>query len=439
MRNIILIVLILAITQLVADPFDNPISLSLGDAFMLRSTDFRALGWNPAQLSRFDNKLTLGLGRVNFNLNNNSLSLSFYNDLMGKKLDENGKQELLDKIPESGLGLDLNIGGASPLFSLTYKNFAFTSTADLLATSRFSHELFDFLIDDLVFKKYDFSDSRGQMAAVIEYHFGYGHKVPVNDYLSLDLPPIYTGIGIGYIYGINYAEITRIRSEFINSEYGITMDNYIKIRTSGVKRGQGEDDDEIDFNSGLSAKGSGFRMDLGFASELSPELTIGLSLKNIFGVIVWREDCEEHIFSTYGDSLYLYMEDEDLDDAITSTDTTYTISKITQNIPFEIHFGAKYQLSKLNLFADYVQGFDTSVYTSAQPKLSLGGEYFLLKWLPLRLGFGLGEERSSHFSLGSGLVFRKFELNWASRTYYSPIASYSKGMSFALSMMLKFN
>lgn len=436
MRRNILLISLLLVSCLVADSFDNPVSISLGDAFMLRSNDVRCLGWNPAQLSKFQHKITLGLGTANVYLSNNTLSLSYYNSLMGKNLSDSDIQDLLDRIPDSGLGLDLNLGGSGPATTISFNNFAFSVSGNVLTSARFSKELFEFILDDLEFKKYDFSDSRGQLAAVMEYQFGYGHKVLLNEYIPYEFPPVYAGINIGYIMGMTYAEITEINAEFVNSTDGMMLDNYVKIRTAGLERD--EENNEINTDTGNVFNGKGFRMDIGFVSEVSEELTVGLNLKNMFGVVVWNTNCEEHVFSAYGDSLYLYMEDEELEDLIDDTDTTYTINKITQNIPFEIHLGAKYELNKFDLYFDLVQGFDTSVFTSSKPKFSFGGEYDILRWLPIRTGFGFGDERSSHFSIGSGFVFNKFEFNWATRTYFSPIASYSKGMSLSFGMMLKF-
>lgn len=436
MKTTIILLMLISFSCLLTDAIDNPVSISLGDAFMLRTHDYRALGWNPAQLANFERKVTLGLGSLNFFLGNNTLSLNFYNDLMGKNLSASDKQDLLDRIPDSGFGLDADIGGTSPLLAIAYNNFAFKNTATLLTTGRFSKELFEFIIDDLEFKSYDFSDSRGELATVSEYQFGYGHKTLLNEYLPYEFPPVYAGISMSYILGVNYAKLSRIDAQMINSPDGIVLDNYVKIKTAGVQRD--EETDDIEINSGSMFKGRGFRMDLGFVSEINEDLTVGLGLKNMFGVIVWNKDCEEHVFSAYGDSLFIYMEDEEFDEVVTDTDTTYSINKITQNIPFEIHLGATYKWQNFDFYGDFVQGFATSVYTSAKPKFSLGAEYDILHWLPVRVGFGFGDERSSHFSLGSGFVFRKFELNWASRTYFSPLAAYAKGMSFSLGMLLKF-
>lgn len=436
MKKIIIFILVFSFTVLVADSFDNPVSISLGDASMLRTTDYRCLGWNPSLLYKYQQKITVGLGNYNVFLSNNTLSLKYYNSLMGKKMNESDKQEFLDRIPDSGLGFDINLNVSAPLLALTYKNFAFKNIVDVLTTAKFSKKMFEFIIDDIELKDYDFSDNNGEMAFVMEYNFGYGHKTPLNEYIPYDFPPVYTGISMGYILGMNYAKIVDVESTFSNSADGISIDNYVKARTSGIIRDMEED--EVETNPDGTINGHGFRMDLGFTSAITEQLTVGLSFKNMFGVIVWDNACQEHVFTAYGDSLYAYMEDEELEDEITDSDTSYSISKITQNIPFEIHLAAKYQWKMFDLYLDYVQGFDNSVYTSAKPKISLGAEYDILQWLPVRAGFGFGDDRSSHFSLGSGFVFKRFEFNWASRTYFSPLAAFSKGMTLSLGMMLKF-
>ncbi len=438
MKKIIFISIIFSFISLnlIADTFDNPVSISLGDAYLIKASGYRALGWNPANLALYDNKFTISLSNLNLNITNNAFSIAFYNDLVGQVLDEGDEQDILDRIPDSGFGLYADVSFEPMITSFSYKNFAFSSTANFLSTIRFSKGLFEFLIEDIEFQEYDFSDCKGELVGFYENRLGYAQKLRLKDLLPYGLPPIYGGISISYIMGVSYAKISKLEASLINSQDGATIDANVKIKTCGIKR----EDDEFSFSAEteITFPGSGFRMDIGFLSKLNENITVGLAFKNLFGSITWSNDCQQHIFSAYGDSIFAYSGDYDFGDQFEEVDTTYSISEIKQTIPFEIHMGGKYELKVFNLYADYVQGFESSAFTSSKPKISLGAEYDILKWLPIRLGFGFGDERSSHYSLGSGLEFKTFAFSWALRSYYSPVPSYAKGLSYSAGVILKF-
>ncbi len=82
MKKIIILSILLATISVTlwTDTFDNPISIGLGDAYLIKASGFRALGWNPANLALYENKIELSLSHANFGLTNNTLSLAFYND-----------------------------------------------------------------------------------------------------------------------------------------------------------------------------------------------------------------------------------------------------------------------------------------------------------------------------------------------------------------------
>ena len=436
MKKIIFISIIFLFISfnLIADTFDNPVSISLGDAYLIKATGYRALGWNPANLALFDNKFTISLSDLNLGITNNAFSIAFYNDIVGQYLDEGDEQDILDRIPDTGFGLDFDLGFTPMITSFSYKNYAFSSTASVLSTIRFSKGLFEFLIEDIEFQEYDFSDCNGEVVGFYEQRLGYAQKLRLKDLLPYALPPIYGGFSISYIMGIGYAKISKLESSLINSPDGAEIDAEVKIVTSGIKR----EDDEFSYEPEKTFPGSGFRMDIGFLSKLNENITVGLAFKNLFGNITWSSDCRKHIFSAYGDSICAYSGSYDFGDQFDDVDTTYSVSELKQTIPFEIHMGGKYEWKVFNFYADYVQGFKSSAFTSSKPKISLGAEYDILKWLPIRVGFGFGDERSSHYSLGSGLEFKTFAFSWALRSYYSPFLSYSKGLIYSAGAILKF-
>jgi hypothetical protein len=432
------ILLFLYADILFANNLPNPKSLALGDAFLTKASGFQSLDWNPANLGLRENFITLNLFQVNSDVSNNSFSLKFYNNTVGDSLDDGEEQDLLNRIPDSGFGIDTDVSLCVPITSfsvnLPFGNFALSTSGISSASIGISKELFNFVINDIEFDKYDFPNNKGEAVAFIETKFGYGERLPIErfSYLSAvseDLPPIYAGLGFGYIFGLGYAKITDCQSSFNNSADGMTLDSKLTIRTAGYNT------DESELSGGQAGKG--FRANIGFYSQINENISAGLTLNNLFGGIKWRKNCEEHLVSVYGDSLFLYSE-EGFDSLVTDTDTTYSISSFKQRIPFEFHLGGSYKLKNYDFYLDYVQGFDNSAFTSAKPKISLGAEYYPLGWLPLRAGIGFGGGRPSHFSFGYGLEFKNFEFNFGLRNYGSPLPGYTKGMAFSLGTMLKF-
>jgi hypothetical protein len=88
---------------------------------------------------------------------------------------------------------------------------------------------------------------------------------------------------------------------------------------------------------------------------------------------------------------------------------------------------------RLTLGLAWEQGFRNGPAVSKAPYLALGGEYYLIKWLPLRAGLGLGGYLGAFGSLGFGLDFSGFSLDFAfaNRGVFKP-----KGVAFALTMDL---
>ncbi|MBC8527001.1 MAG: hypothetical protein H8D22_09145, partial [Candidatus Cloacimonetes bacterium] len=420
-KNIIAILTILSFSTIIyANSFDNPKSMALGDAYLTKASGFQAVDWNPANLGLIKNFVTINLFQLNSKVSNNSFSLAYYNDLMGKYLDESDKQDLLDRIPNSGFCIDMNSGFNIPVTSFSVWKLALSVNAHAKASVELSKEYFDIILHgNKLGKVYDFSDNTGEAISYIETRLGYGDLLPISLISSKleDIPPIYGGISLGYIYGIGYAKISDFKSRFGTSDSLMLIDNDIIAKTAGYNT----DDSKASIEDGNPA-GIGFRANIGFFSPITKDISVGLAFNNLFGTINWNEDCEEHCMHIYTDTLTI----DNWDDSLL-VDTTYSIDSFKQSIPFEIHLGGSYKLKKYNFYLDYVQGFGKSILTSKKPKISLGAEYWTFKWLPLRVGMGFGGDEGLHFAFGTGIEFKNFEFNWAIRNHGAILPQSSKG------------
>jgi len=406
-------------------------SLALGDAFITKASGYAAVNWNPANLGANYNPLSFNLFHVSIDASNNSFSLDYYNSLMGKYLDDDDKEDLLQRIPDDQLQFKSGLGTQLPLFSFSIGHFGFTPQVVIGMSTGLSKRLLEFVVEDIEFTEYNFSDTDGEAVAFGEVKIGYGQKLPLENLLPPHIPPIYGGISLGYMLGIGYAKVTDMESSFINSIDGMQLDNSIKIRTAGYNT----EEEELSVIAG-----SGMRLDIGFFSHITENIDVGVAIRNLFASIKWDDNCEEHVISIYSDSSFNTVDlMDEVDSLIIDTDTTYTIGSITQKIPVELHLGGSYKVMKnLNLYLDYVQGFKNSALTSSKPKFSLGCEYYPIAWLPIRAGIGLGGEKPSHFSFGSGVELRNFEFSCSIRSYGSPIPIHTKGTAIALESNIRF-
>ena len=76
--------------------------------------------------------------------------------------------------------------------------------------------------------------------------------------------------------------------------------------------------------------------------------------------------------------------------------------------------------------------------SSTKPRLSIGAEYQLLSFLPLRSGYSVGGGRTSAFSFGSGVRFLGFYLDAAVLTGTSGTIYSAKGANIAISTGFQF-
>lgn len=87
------------------------------------------------------------------------------------------------------------------------------------------------------------------------------------------------------------------------------------------------------------------------------------------------------------------------------------VHKIHASLPTMLHIGAYYKSGKLGLMFDYDKGMNKIGMNTLNSSLSLGAEYYLLSFLPLRVGYRTGGMTSNSFSLGTGIEFRNFHFD----------------------------
>lgn len=432
MKKITLIlILILMAGSLYGITLSNPVSVALGDAYIARARGFECLHWNPANLGMIDDYMTFNLFQITSDVRNNALSLGYYNDLMGKYLNADDKQEFLDKMPDTGMSLNVNAGVHMP-FSMSIWKVALTINTMVRSSVGLSKEYFDLILHgNEIGVTYNMEDNRGRAVAFIETKVGYGDRIPMESITSsfADLPPLYGGISFGMITGLAHAQVDEFETEFSTNDSVMTIYNNLLIKTAGYDT----DDNKIIASSIFPGAGAGFRMNLGLTSPINDKITASLAIKNLFGNITWTEATEEHMIKVEAFDMTI----NSWNDSVT-VDSTYDIPDYSQKIPVEIHIGGSYKLGSVTIYSDYVQGFERSLFTSAKPKISVGAEYYPLYWLPLRAGFGFGGGERAHFSIGTGLDFKNFNFDWGLSYYTSPFYTAATGLKLSFGAELAF-
>lgn len=433
-KIVILLSLFLFTCALYAVDIANPVSIALGDAYIAKARGCHSLNWNPANLGIVTNSMTFNLFQVTADVSNNAFDLGYYNDLMGKELNEDDEQEFLDRIPDDGFSLKASADLHLPL-SLSIGKFGFAINALVRSSVNLGKDYFDIVLNgNEIGETFNFENNEGSAISFSELKLGYGDKIPVDKIIgsSADFPPIYGGFSIGYIHGLAYGEIMDFTTEFSTNDSVLEVHNNLLIRTAGYDT----ENDEIIASSVFPGAGSGFRVSLGLTSPITDKITASLAINNLFASINWTEACEEHHITVDADNFVLY-DWEDFKDSL-EVDTTYKVDDFSTSIPAEIHMGGSYKLNQFTFYGDYVQGFDNSLLTSAKPKFAFGAEYMPLKWLPVRAGFGFGGDEKPHFSFGSGFELQNFEFSWGVSYYTSPIYTTATGLKFALGALFAF-
>jgi hypothetical protein len=271
-------------------------------------------------------------------------------------------------------------------------------------------------IVDLVLNGNSYADSidiTGSYSDGISYAaLGLSYGLPLYESGTRQLA---VGATVSYLRGIAVEQLVELRGLAATFATGFEGEGKAIIRTA--------------------TGGSGFGLDLGAAFKFNDSYTAGVRIENVLGSIKWSNDCEEHGYIFSFDTATV---DDFDDDIVTSDDYSKNIDAFSTSLPAVMNVGLAKTSGRLLLAIDWVQGFRASAGSSTKPRLALGAEYGVFGFLPLRLGFMAGGDRSPAFSLGSGLNLGGFYLDAAVITGSSMTVYSAKGANLALSTGIQF-
>ncbi|KAA3619902.1 MAG: hypothetical protein DWQ05_04035 [Calditrichaeota bacterium] len=389
--------------------YANARSMGVAGAYGAVARGFESTAWSPANLGLSDNPntsfhfLSLGVG-----VQNNAFSIGDYKEYNGKYLTDSDKRNILDKIPDDGIGAFGNFG--TDIFGISINNFAFSVSAGAASSLHFAKEFVDLAFyGNALDQVYDLSNTRGAAFGFSKFSFSYGRPIKVDLFKEFSV-----GGTFHYIRGLGYAEVLRSNSSVATTLDGIEVLSEMELRTA--------------------LGGNGFAFDLGCAAQIDKNIGVSFSLDNL-GSIKWTNEVKIYRYGASADSLTAEkISETDSDSLFDDYDEELDGKDFSSSMPAKMRVGSLYKTRAYIFSADYIQGFSDKPGVSTTPQMAFGMEYMGFHFLPLRVGFAVGGDESFLSALGFGLKFGSFSMNIATLAHQSLFPGLGSGMGFAFDM-----
>jgi len=413
--NILVIIIasliLIPMTQIQAAGMANARALGMAGSYTGLARGYDCPSFNPANLGFKSHQVTgLQIVGAGIAVSNNSFSLDDYNTYTGATLNDQDKQDLLDKIPDEGM--ELSFDAEVSALSLSMSNMAFSITAQATADINLGKAPMELLLQGNTMADTIILDGMyGAGFAVGAANFSYGQKI-----LGIGSKELSVGANVKYLKGLGYEEVIELNGHAATLTTGFEGEGSLVARTA--------------------TGGSGYGLDLGAALKLSSSVTVGATLFNAFSNITWNEETEEHRYTFYFDTLTVTEFGDD--SVFVSEDTTVGIDEFSTSLPTTLKLGIAKNSGRLNWAVDWEQGFEMGAGTTTKPHISGGAEYRILSFLPLRAGFGTGGRRGTTYAGGLGLDLALCYIDVAAANYNAVIGSGGKGLNFAINTGIRF-
>jgi hypothetical protein len=394
---------------------NNPRAVGMGGAYTALARDLDAPNWNPANLGLTDGKkFTLNFLNVGVRLKNNSFSIDDYNRYNGKFLTDSDKEEIINSIPSTGLGLDL--AAEVSAFNFSIGNFAVTYKGVGVTSFDLDRDPFRLLfLGNAVVHELHLSDTRGEASALGDCALSYGQAIKrwTGGELSV-------GASAHYLRGFIFGGITQAKGGVVTTDTGFVGSGQMICRTS--------------------KGGEGYSADLGMAIRFSNDWFFSLGYQNVASKINWKRDNEE--YRMWFDMRPLTVADllsgNTVDSLVTSNDTSYSIGGFSTRLTPTIRLGLARQWKRVTWSLDWEQNLASGPGVGVNPRIASGLEYRPWRHLPLRTGLAFGGNQGSIYSVGFGLWFGAYNFDVGLANSGSPSPAHTKGARLALGMSLRF-
>ncbi len=388
-------------------------STALANAYTTIARGIDAPSWNPANLALKGNpRFELGLVGVGIHVSNSTFSKHFYDLYNGKYLDDSDKQDILSRIPDSGLRLVADTHLQALGFAL--HNFALTFSVVSDARFAFNKEYMSLVLNGLDFgKRYNLSGNQGEVLGYGNITLSVAHAFP-----APFVQKVAVGANFRYLVGVGTARIDKMQAEFVNTYKGYA--NGELLATYGLL-------------------GRGMALDLGAATQYAG-WTAGVAFSNLLGSIKWVGQRGSY-FASFRTlvALNAYALSQVDGDSVAHVDTSTTeIPAFSTRLPAEMRIGVSRKLGSFLISGDYHQGFSRRPGVSPRPFLALASEWQGVGFLPLRAGVSLGGPYGFSSAFGFGLYLGP--LKWDLGVLFPGALwpSFAKGIQLGTNLNLRF-
>ena len=129
---------------------------------------------------------------------------------------------------------------------------------------------------------------------------------------------------------------------------------------------------------------------------------------------------------------------EDIADAFTGTDTTYSAKGYTSDYPTYLVLGAEYDvLPSVDLYFNYRQYFNEEYQFSTAPRFSFATQLEPASWFPIRMGVAVGGFEKFQASVGFGLHSSHYHFD-VGITQTGGFFNSARGIGFAIGQKILF-
>jgi len=445
-------------------------SLAMGSGGTAYVDGYHANFVNPANLMLdiHRNNTQVGLASFGFKAGGSLANISVYNEYLttGQLIAGDTRSDMLEAWFGSNSANSRELSttfSISPIgFSHRGSNQAFSLASRARVTEDFAinkgmAELLTYGLDSEKFGNPTPVDFSSNTVVFSEISLGYARHldfVKIPDLLFAKDIQLFVGVAPKYLFGVYTANLDfnstlQINNGSDGSNFSINHQFDYSLQTIGElsrqlqsyetaynQNSEAEFGDYVDIGDAASndlgsAQATGFGLDLGGTLQMDissvpiplfvdkkKTLRVSMSLTDL-GKLNYDNDAS----SVYADADFTFEgvgNDDDVDTFFDNLSDSLQsdvygkfesegISGITYNLPSMFNFGASLEMGKLLLALDYGKGFNKNGINSDRSVLSLGAQYRLLGFIPLRVGTRVGGYSSASYSAGIGLDFNFLE------------------------------
>lgn len=406
--------------------------LGMARAYTAVARGLDAAGINPAGVDGDSATITFGLLPFGAHFGSDFLSYGLYtryftgvesdNGRVGRYLSDADKRDILAAFPGGvgSAGLDAEARLVGLALHLGPGTIAVTVTEKASAAVKIPQDYASFLFyGNAPGSVYDFKES--SMAAWWIREYALSLATTWHD--AFGLKSFSAGASVKIIHGFGYAEVDRFNSRLETGTNGVlhgVIDMHSRSAGSDLLAGSGTGG----FDPFPAPAGSGLGFDLGVAADLNSMIRIGVSVTDI-GSVEWNRNVRE----AWTDSSFSIDNplDEAQRDGIQNAlrGKNVPAESFATSLPTTVRVGVDVELTQNRMlrkiiFGDMTVACDVAQVLAPAPgivagtRFSLGMEWRLFGFLPLRTGYMWGGTDHQNFALGLGLHLGFFQLDLAS-------------------------